>query len=561
MTGIVAIVGDCSMAQASAASQAAAGLIHHGEQTQAIFLPDILAVETREKRHREGSCGLTHDKKGRKIVMLDGQIDRFDPDPGAMSSPTRLARLISQQGPSILSNAYGSFVLVVVDYAAKTIHMARDALGNRSIFYASQRDQFVFASEENALLRLGVSSEIDASRVNSFMAVGQPAEGSTFFNKIRELPAGCWLSWRNGKTEIHRYYHPARTASTFRLNPDEAAGRMRQLLAQAVQRQLSLTDETAAVSMSGGLDSSALAVLARENRPVVAISYQFPTIAECDETQWIDDICEHAKIESVKINADQFQPLCDGDLDDINPNSPERSIYHQLRKGVADLATARGMSTLFSGDFGDHLYLNWPNWVTDALRRGEVGLACKEWLNCWRKKKNRLAAITGLKRHPVCAPWLLTPVPDAGHSELHPALGLRAARDASAFRNTFLRHGIDHSLPFRDRELAEFMVSLPAHYLYRDNCYKWLTRRAFSNDLPASVLQRPSATRVTAFLRRAVYERNPQMLRDQLQRYDAWRQYVSPKFVDNWLSEQSTSNGFLVLWRALCFSRWVDRHY
>lgn len=451
--------------------------------------------------------------------------------------------------------------MVVVDPAHQTVWLCRDALGNRSLFYTFIGDRLLFASEEAALIAAGANTRFNEERIRSFLALDTPAPNSTFFCDIHEVPAGaCVKAWPGARPEIHRYYRPALEPGLWQLSVTEAADRLHQHVENAVLRALPQSGPTA-VAMSGGMDSSVIATIAARHRPVLACSYTFPDQPDCDEARWIDDICQYAGLDATSIEANRFPPLAADTLSDMGPNSPERTIYHPLRHGLGAAARSGGAEWLLSGDFGDHLYLHWPNWVRDAIRCGQWGLAGQELKDCWLHGRRRLTALTGYRERQVEAPWLRRPYQGAVSPVPHPAMGDRAARDASNHRIAFLRHGIDHRLPYRDRALFEFFLSLPAHLLFRQNCYKWLTRKAFSNALPASVTGRKHATNVTAFLYHEMYEKAPSMFSSALNRYDAWRHYVRPDWVKTAVASKPVSRPFIVLWRALCFGRWVDLHY
>jgi asparagine synthetase B (glutamine-hydrolysing) len=89
--------------------------------------------------------------------------------------------------------------------------------------------------------------------------------------------------------------------------------------------------------------------------------------------------------------------------------------------------------------------------------------------------------------------------------------------------------------PYRDRRLAEFVLTLPAYQLYNRGFYKYILRMAMKDILPHPILSRFQSTPLLPLFSRGL-ERESGMLQACFQDPDAaWRKYVRP----DWLLEQS----------------------
>jgi len=171
-------------------------------------------------------------------------------------------------GEGVLARLRGFFAFAMWDEAQQTLLLARDRLGIKPLYYAETRGGFVFASELRALLASGcVLRELDPVGLDSFLKFGAVQEPGTLIRGVRLLPAAHLLRWRNGRSELARYWSlPAQADAA---NGD-AASRARSLediresLAAAVRMRL-VSDVPLGIFLSGGLDSSVVTAFAAES--------------------------------------------------------------------------------------------------------------------------------------------------------------------------------------------------------------------------------------------------------------------------------------------------------
>lgn len=127
----------------------------------------------------------------------------------------------------------GSYSLAVLD--GDEMFIARDHVGARPLFYGTENDLFTFSSEMKGL--------IDNIRFD-----------------VRELEPGHIYSTRHGLQPIAAYIPETPEAE----NLEQATGVVRDLLIKAVEKRMGGLN---AVSLSGGLDSSIMAAIARQYNP------------------------------------------------------------------------------------------------------------------------------------------------------------------------------------------------------------------------------------------------------------------------------------------------------
>lgn len=155
----------------------------------------------------------------------------------------------------------GIFALAVDDPAAGRAFLCRDPFGVKPLFYTLREGRLVFASEIKALFEYpGVRPVVGKEGLREIFGLG-PARtpGCGVFQGIRELKPGHLAVFdRQGFREL-AYFDLE--AQPLELSYPEAVERVRDLLTDAVQRQLK-SDVPLCTFLSGGLDSSLVTAIA-----------------------------------------------------------------------------------------------------------------------------------------------------------------------------------------------------------------------------------------------------------------------------------------------------------
>jgi len=167
-------------------------------------------------------------------------------------------------GRDAVSRLRGNFALIIWDSARDQLLCSRDQLGIQPLFYAETgRTLLLSPSMETLLRHPGVSSDLNrAGLVDHLMGRWLRGE-ETYFAQIRRLPPGHVLRLERNRREIYRYWDPAPPDGPIDWIPDDQAQeRFDALLEQAVGR--CLASGPAAINLSGGLDSSTVAMVAAD---------------------------------------------------------------------------------------------------------------------------------------------------------------------------------------------------------------------------------------------------------------------------------------------------------
>lgn len=255
----------------------------------------------------------------------------------------------------------GMFAFAWYQASDDRLYLARDRFGQKPLFYSNKGGDFVFASEIKALrchpALARVTPDIAALRLYLMMEyVPGPATG---FNEIEELPAGHVLTYHAGELEISAWWQASSVGRDPGIGFAAAVETLDGLLNTAVQQQL-VADVPLGVFLSGGIDSSLIAAIAKKHSDDVAtFTVRFP-YASFDESGFAEDVAagigsRHTTIELDRKNCIEGiedlltkvdQPFCD---------SSALPSYLLCR------ATKQHVTVAVGGDGADELFFGYPN--------------------------------------------------------------------------------------------------------------------------------------------------------------------------------------------------------
>jgi asparagine synthase (glutamine-hydrolysing) len=260
-------------------------------------------------------------------------------------------------GPDCLQKFRGMFALSIWDEAEQTLFCARDRFGIKPFYYAEVDGVFYFASEIKTLVPFLPDVETDVDALKDYLCFQFCLGGKTLFKGVRELLPGHYLTVREGRVEIKRYwevyYQPdfSRGAAYF-----ETA--IRNLMAESVALHLR-ADVPVGAYVSGGLDSSIVASLACETEGASLLGFtgRFGSDPAYDESSYARELAEWKGFQVLDIDigpqdfVDQIQSVIYHlDYPVAGPGSfPQYMVSALARKHRKVLLGGQGGDEIFGG--------------------------------------------------------------------------------------------------------------------------------------------------------------------------------------------------------------------
>jgi len=182
----------------------------------------------------------------------------------------------SAWGAQMLDRLAGMFAFALWDRNRRELFLARDHLGVKPLYYAWHAGSFVFGSELKALRPFpGLPHELDLDALALYLECQYIPAPRSIYTAIRKLPAGHWLSVRNGTLASGAYWRPSYVPK-HALDPAAAVDALDRELARSVESML-VADVPLGAFVSGGVDSGAIAAVATRiaGRPIDTFNLGF----------------------------------------------------------------------------------------------------------------------------------------------------------------------------------------------------------------------------------------------------------------------------------------------
>lgn len=207
-----------------------------------------------------------YNEDGSKLIVFNGEIYNYrDLRARLLASGSHTLRTASDTesilhlyedlGARCVEPLRGMFGFAIWDRTRRSLLLARDRFGIKPVYYIDAPWGLAFASELKALHAVGMTGgELDWEALDMYFQVGYIPAPASPYTRVRKLPPGHTLEWRDGTITIRQYWDLPRTQSA---TPAQVAERVLDWFDQSVAAHM-IADVPVAAFLSGGLDSSAV---------------------------------------------------------------------------------------------------------------------------------------------------------------------------------------------------------------------------------------------------------------------------------------------------------------
>ena len=426
-------------------------------------------------------------------------------------------------GERCLERFNGMWSFALWDRARQRLFCARDRFGVKPFYYASSSRAFYFGSEiKQVLAGSEMKRTANPRAIADFLEFGlQDHLEETSFDGVLQLPAGHSLSLelKEPLSPAIRRYWELQTTPELNLAPKEAAEEFRSRFERAVAIRLR-SDVPVGVSLSGGLDSSAVLCEARRVAPdstVQSFSSCF-TDARIDERPYMSAVATATKSARHWMfpDAESFWKAAETIAYHQDEPMGGPSVFAQW--SIMREARSNGVPVLLGGQGGDESLCGYRKYYFFHVWH----LLCR--LNpAFLREAAALLTTFGDADWSMAAvgrylPWIArrraSPLERFGSQALR-----KSARDSAQLlgagrclaerqkvdllkssipcllrhedRNS-MAHSIETRLPFLDYQLVEFAVRCEPGLKLRNGWTKWMLREALTGTLPEQIRLRKS---------------------------------------------------------------------
>lgn len=487
----------------------------------------------------------------RAALEASGATPADETDPGFV-----LAAYLAW-GEECLQRIVGDFALVVWDGRQRRLWCARDYIGVRPFYYFWDGKTFVFGPEIRAMLAHPlVSLKIKEGMVGEYLANAITSREETLYADIRRLRSGSTLTIdASGSLRVDSWWKPELSLLEYRTD-EEYAEHFRELFDQSIRAQIRCNAGWG-IELSGGLDSSSIAVSARavldESGAKDAPIYTFSVVSPGKPWDESEDIA--AVVGTGGLEAKFLKPL-KADLEFFR----ERAAFSREFAGspngepmflpMANAAKRQGIRVFLNGIGGDewldgrleHLAdlaagLLRPGALRELLNRARsdwreysgigrwqvflvrqlLAAAAPDWVVS-RRRKRRLEregifSREFLRRTKLADRIFVTPdretrrfVSRAQRAIFEVATSASQALALEGNDRDAATAGVELRFPFFDRRLAEYCLRIPEDQRQRGAVWKRMLRNAMAGRLPERVRTKANKAEFSDLFRALFYD-------------------------------------------------------
>ncbi|MFT7644535.1 MAG: asparagine synthase (glutamine-hydrolyzing) [Candidatus Paceibacteria bacterium] len=368
MCGIAGFIGggDCHVAEAMGNT-----LLHRGPDAGQFKMFGQVGLAHRRLAvidlSDEGVQPMT-SRDGRYTIVYNGEVYNFRSLREKYLGSVRLQsdtdtevilELFAQLGVSAFDYLEGMYALAIYDSVKGTLHLHRDRLGKKPLYYTTAPDgAFIFGSELKALHKHpSFKSETDSLSIYQYLLFEYIPTPRTIYKDVHKLEPGQILTVKKGIVQSSQVSQVSPVLYDTDTGVDPIL-QLESLFSGAVQKRL-VADVPVGIFLSGGLDSSLVAAFAQEHssRPVKTFSVGFES-KSFNEQASAQQVAEHLGTEHHEAT------LSTSDITRLLPNLPtvldepigDSSIIPTL---LVSEHARREVTVCLSGDGADELFLGY----------------------------------------------------------------------------------------------------------------------------------------------------------------------------------------------------------
>lgn len=515
-----------------------------------------------------------------------------------------LVHAYEEFGPQFVNQLRGMFAFSLYDMKTQIMHLVRDPIGKKPLYYIHDGPRLLFSSEIKALLpvmsKIEMEVAIDSESLCRYL-VNQYVPGTaTLIKGIRRLPPGSRMNFscKDGQSDISQYW-------TLQEIPDSGdwdhqARCIRDLLEESTRLRM-IADVPIGAFLSGGIDSSAIVSMAR---PLV--DYDFHTFTASfepyvSEAALATEVAETFGTVHHQVRITESDVIAEFDRITWHFDEPlgdAAIIANYFLSGEAQ----RYVKVVLAGEGADELFAGYNSY--------RAGIRCARWFEgpvSVRRALDRTLSALPFAGNPYVNnkviylhylgqssleaaqqySWQITGV----HPDEQRWLGLNRCIDSSMALNTSgtfttplnrmlghdclnhlpdlylmkadkatMAHSVEERVPILDQRLIEYAFACNPAYKIRNGVEKAIWRRAVHDLLPSSVLSRKKqgfSVPYTQWMRGEMREHVVQTLSDS----PFITSLFNPRRIESLLGNYSaarSSRPALIVWNLFALARWVD---
>lgn len=272
-----------------------------------------------------------------------------------------LLKLLGYFGLSGVSKLEGMYAFAFFDYKKNSLVLSRDFLGKKPLYYYCYNQNLFFSSSFNFVSKSLVNLTLDPSSIATYLRLGYNFDPNTLIKEIKSLQPGVSLEINLLNLRVNQHFFPP---AKFLI---DGPTKVEEALDISINERVS-GHEKFAISMSGGVDSSLIAMRCKEmglTPELYSLSF-----SNSDKSRYSDDAkaaeqiakCLKLKFNLVEMSSpNEIPTILEAFIDAMEePNAnPTGLSMMTLWSSIAK----DGHRVVLTGDGSDEIFGGYPRYI------------------------------------------------------------------------------------------------------------------------------------------------------------------------------------------------------
>ena len=476
-----------------------------------------------------------------------------------------------------LTDVRGAFALAWIDTAGH-LHLARDGIGERTLYYAATPQGAVYGVSIRAMLATGrIPRTLNRAAIAAYLSYAYLPGSETLVANLYEVLPGEHVTISPRGDITRRQFWTLHPSSRPTGSEPALTAELRSCLEAAVRRRLPQAGENVAAFLSGGLDSSLVVALARQlhDGPLDTYSVFFGdgyanelafsslVAAHCGTNHTILELTPPAVLryldETIALLSDPIgDPL----------TVPNALLFRQASARSGIVLNGEGSDPCFGGPKNLPMVLAQLYSHLEA-KPSQAASFLRAHLKCYDDLPEMLTphprdALAAAPLETAIAPLLDDPVwPDFVARLQALNINLKGAHHILPKVNALSApFGILPRSPLFDRDIVELAMRIPSHLKLQGSSEKFILKQAVHDLLPAAIIERPKSgmlVPVEAWFQGPLLPAARERLLDGLAPYDLIERPYLEKLLAGQLGGLRPRHGAKI-WLLVTLEAWLRAH-
>ncbi|MCM1542164.1 MAG: asparagine synthase (glutamine-hydrolyzing) [Blautia sp.] len=429
-----------------------------------------------------------------------------------------ILHLYEEEGLEFPRLLNGQFAIALYDGERRQLLLVRDQIGICPLYYTHSQGRLLFASEVKSILEYpGVERRLNLKAVDQLMNFPGIVAPQTFFKNIYSLEPGHMLKISEASGVQDMEYWDLSYPEADDLGEAYYTERLRELLKKAISRRLT-ADVPIGFYISGGLDSSVVACYI--GKYLLNSTYSFSAEigeGELNESRFQQLVRERVQSRHYSVSVAEAEIWSHLEQVVYHAEAAVKESYDVAAFLLSRLVQDSPAKAVLTGQGSDEFFYGYVGYMVDLFREMQKGKMSREECACnerlWGDPFFRFerdhpkireihhqvysANIRGELKHfsaiaesPVRVEKLKGMSAQQRRSYIDHKLRLSEHLLGEHGDRMFFSHSVEGRHPFLDRELLDFVVTIPDRYKLNGVNEKYILKKAAEGIVPDEIVKR-----------------------------------------------------------------------